>query len=43
MLLLGGDVDKHQGLAVPSEAVLEEVCQLGVPEKIHNYDRDATN
>ena len=31
MLLLGGDVDKHQGLAVAPQTVLEEVGQLGVP------------
>ena len=31
MLLLGADVDEHQGLAVASQAVLEEVGELGVP------------
>ena len=30
MLLLGRDVDKHQGLAVAAQAVLQEVSQLGV-------------
>ena len=31
MLLSRGYVDEHQGLAVPSQTVLEEVGQLGVP------------
>ena len=31
MFLLGGDVDKHQGLAVAPETVLQQVGQLGVP------------
>ena len=31
VLLLGADVDEHQGLAVASQAVLEEVGELGVP------------
>ena len=30
MLLLGGDVDEHQGLAVAAQAVLEEVGELRV-------------
>ena len=30
MLLLGGDVDEHQGLTVAAQAVLEEVGELGV-------------
>ena len=31
MFLLGGNVDKHQGLAVAPETVLQQVGQLGVP------------
>ena len=31
MLLLGRDVDEHEGLAVAPEAVLQEMGQLGVP------------
>ena len=30
MLLLGGDVDEHQGLAVSAQTVLEEVGELRV-------------
>ena len=30
MLLLGGDVDEHQGLTVAAQAVLEKVGELGV-------------
>jgi len=30
-ILLGRDIDKHEGLAVPAQRVLQEVRQLGVP------------
>ena len=30
-VLLGRHVDKHQGLAVPAQAGLQQVRQLGVP------------